>query len=195
MASRLAGASPGQIDTRFDRAFGALSDGLGLGPLRKLQGAWRDVLAASLAQQDARIKYATLVQGALAQGFQRLLTALAAMADSGQRIDSVLALIRLWAGNTEQAVHETLQSERGLAATAALIRSDLAYRREMQQVAAVLAEQFDMALRRELDEAYREIQALKRSLRATRPVPEAEAAAPPRRAAAARGKRSKDARP
>jgi Poly(R)-hydroxyalkanoic acid synthase subunit (PHA_synth_III_E) len=63
---------------------------------------------------------------------------------------------------------ETLQSEGGLAATAALIRADLAYRKKMQQVAAVFAEQFDMTSRRELDEAFREIQVLKRELRATR---------------------------
>ena len=166
LASRLTGTSPAQVDTNFDRAYGALSDGVGLGPARKLYGAWRDVMSAGLAQQDARTQYTALLQGAYAQGFQRLLTALAAMADSGERIDSLLALIRMWTLNTEQSVHETLQSEPGLAATAALIRSDLAYRKKMQQMAAVLADQFDMASRHELDEAFREIQGLKRELRA-----------------------------
>ena len=167
MASRATGASQAQVDTAFDRTFGAVSDAVGLGPARKLNAAWRDVMSATIAQQDARAQYAVLVQGAFAQGFQRLLTALAAKADAGERVDSVLALIRMWAANTEHAVHETLQSERGLAATAALIRSDLAYRKKTQLMAVVLAEQFDMASRRELDEAFREIQALKRELRAT----------------------------
>jgi hypothetical protein len=167
MASRVTGTSAAQIDTAFDRTYGALSDGVGLGPARKLQAAWRDVMTATIAQQDARTQYAALLQGAFAQGFQRLLTVLAAKADAGERIDSVLALIRLWASSAEHAVHETLQSERGLAATAALIRSDLAYRKKTQQMATVLAEQFDMASRRELDEAFREIQALKRELRAS----------------------------
>ena len=36
------------------RAYGALSDGVGMGPARKLQTAWRDVISASMAQQDAR---------------------------------------------------------------------------------------------------------------------------------------------
>lgn len=167
MASRATGTSPAQVDTAFDRTFGALSDGVGLGPARKLQAAWRDVTKATIAQQDARTQYAVLVQGAFAQGFQRLITALAAKADAGERIDSVLALIRMWAASSEHAVHEALQSERGLAATAALIRADLAYRKTIQQAAAVLADQFDMASRRELDEAFREIQMLKRELRAT----------------------------
>ncbi len=167
MASRFTGTSPAQVDTNFDRAYGAISDGIGLGPARKLYSAWRDVMSANMAQQDARTQYTGLLQSAYAQGFQRLLIALAAKADAGERVESVLALIRLWTINTEQAVHETLQSEPGLAATAALIRSDLAYRKKTQQMAAVLADQFDMASRHELDEAFREIQVLKRELRAT----------------------------
>ena len=168
MASRLTGTSPAQIDTAFDRTHGAFSDGVGLGPTRKLNAAWRDVMSASVAQQDARTHYASVLQSAYPQGFQRLLSSLATKGDAGERIDSVLALIKMWAINLEQAVHEALQSERGLAATGALIRADLTYRKKMQQVAAVFAEQFDMTSRRELDEAFREIQALKRELRATR---------------------------
>jgi hypothetical protein len=196
MASRVTGASPAQVDAAFDRTYGALSDGVGLGPARKLQAAWRDVLRASTAQQDARSHYAMVVQEAFVQGFQRLLTALAAKADAGERVDSVLALIRMWAVNTEQAVHQTLQSERGLAATAALIRSELAYRKTMQQMAAVLADQFDMASRRELDAAFREIQALKRELRGMRATNGGGDAAakrtPARRTAAAKSRKRHD---
>ena len=168
MASRLTGTSPAQIDAAFDRTHGALSDGVGLGPARKSNAAWRDVMSAGVAQQDARTHYASLLQNAYLQGFQRLLSALATKGDAGERIDSVLALIKMLTINIEQAVHETMQSEGGLAATAALIRADLTYRKKMQQVAAVFAEQFDMTSRRELDDAFREIQALKRELRATR---------------------------
>lgn len=183
MGSRLTGATSAQRDTAFDRTYGALSDAFGLGPSRKLHAAWRDAVAASIAQQDAQGNYALLVQRAFAQGFQRLLTALAEKANAGERIDSVLALLRLWASNTEEAVHETLQSERGLAATVALTRSALAYRKKMQQVAAVYADVLDMTTRRDLDEAYREIQALKREVRGLRPVLVPDGAAPKRAAA------------
>ena len=168
MASRLTGTSPAQMDTAFDRTHGAFSDGVGLGPTRKLNAAWRDVMNASIAQQDSRNHYASLLQNAFSQGFQRLLAALATKGDAGERIDSVLKLIKMLTINIEQAVHQTLQSEGGLAATAALIRADLTYRKKMQQVAAVFSEQFDMTSRRELDDAFREIQSLKRELRATR---------------------------
>ena len=168
MASQMTGATPAQLSAVFDRTYGALSDALGLSPVRKLQAAWQDLVAAALAQQEARTKYALLVQGAFAQGLQRLMSGLAAKASSGERIDSVLALLRLWAMKTEEVVHETLQSDAGLAATTALTRSSLTYRRKTQQVASIVGEALDMATRRELDEAYREIQALKRELRASR---------------------------
>ena len=190
MASRLTGTNPAQIDTAFDRTHGAFSDGVGLGPTRKLNAAWRDVMNASIAQQDSRNHYASLLQNAFSQGFQRLLAALATKGDAGERIDSVLVLIKMWAINLEQAVHETLQSERGLAATVALIRADLTYRKKMQQVAGVFAEQFDMTSRRELDEAFREIQALKRELRATR-IADTDGSIEPQRAPARKPRATK----
>jgi len=170
IAGQLAGTTPAQLSAVFDRTYGALSDALGLSPIRKLQAAWQDLAAAAIAQQEARTKYALLVQSAFAQGLQRLIASLADKANSGERIDSVLALLKLWATKTEEVVHETLQSEAGLAATAALTRSALSHRKKMQNVAAIIADVLDMATRRELDDAYREIQALKRELRASRAV-------------------------
>jgi hypothetical protein len=192
MGSRVAGATPTQVDAAFDRTYGALGDALGFSPARKLHAAWRDAVAASVAHQEARATYAALVQEAFTQGFQRLQAGLAKKADAGERVDSIFALIRMWASKTEEVVHETLQSERGLAATAALTRSAVTYRKKMQHVAAVVADVFDMATRRELDDAYREIQALKRELRGARPA-HAAAGATPKRRAAPKSKKGKGA--
>ena len=163
--------------TAFERTFGAVSDALGFGPLRKLQSAAQDVVSAGIEQNDARARYAMLVQRAFSAGFDVLLERLAAMARSGERVDSVLALLRLWAVATEQAVHDVLQSDEGLEATAAIARASLAYRRRLQHVASLVADALDMATRRDLDEAFREIQGLKRELRAMRAALPAPAAA------------------
>jgi hypothetical protein len=168
-SSRLAGATPAQLTTAFERTYGALSDALGLGPARQLHAAWEDMMAAGVAQQEARANYAVLLQRAFARGLQRLAAHLAEKADAGERVDSVLALLRLWAISTEEIVHETLQSEAGLAATAALTRSAIAYRKRMQHVVVLMSDQFGVATRHDLDEAYREIQELKRELRRSRP--------------------------
>ena len=166
--ARMGATSPQSYLTGFDRTFGGLFDALGFGPVRKLQAGWQDLAAAGLAQNESRATYAVLVQGAFAMGLERLMTRLAEMADRGERVDSVLALLRLWAISTEQAVHEVLQSEQGLAATAALARASVTQRRRLQHVAGIVADALDMATRRELDEAFREILDLKRELRALR---------------------------
>jgi class III poly(R)-hydroxyalkanoic acid synthase PhaE subunit len=161
-------ATPRAFAASFERTYGALSDALGFGPMRKLQTAWQDIVAASFAQNEARGNYLLLVQRAFATGLDRLLDRLAEMADKGERVESVLALMRMWAVQTEEAVHEVLQSDEGLAATANVTRAGLAYRRKIQHVAMILADSLDMATRSDLDEAYREIQELKREVRALR---------------------------
>jgi len=77
-------------------------------------------------------------------------------------------------------VHESLQSERGLEATAAVTRAGLNYRRQMQGFASIIADTLDMATRRDLDDAYREIQSLKRELRSMRAPATAAASTRPR---------------
>jgi hypothetical protein len=178
--SQLAGSLTRFDSTAFDRTFGALSDAFGLGPLRQFQAAYQDLLAVNIAQNDARAKFAMLVQGAFTAGFDRLLARLADMAAKGERIVSVLALLRLWAVCTEEAVHDVLQSEQGLAATAALSRAGIARRRKLQHIAGIVADALDMATRRDLDDAFREIQELKRQLRARQqPAPAQVPAARP----------------
>jgi poly(hydroxyalkanoate) synthase III subunit E len=166
--SRVSTASPQTLLIGFDRTFGGLFDALGFGPMRKLQAGLQDLAAASLAQNQARGAYAMLVQGAFASGLERLMLQLSKMADAGERVDSVLALLKMWAVNTEQAVHEVLQSEGGLEATAALARAGVAHRRKLQHAAGIVADSLDMATRRELDEVYRELHELKREMRALR---------------------------
>jgi len=186
--AQLGFTSPQSYLTGFDRTFGGLFDALGFGPMRKLQAACQELAAASVAQNQSRAAYAMLVQGAFTSGFERLMTQLGAMADAGERVDSILNLLRMWAVNTEQAVHEVLQSEHGLVATAALTRAGLSHRRKLQQVAGIVADSLDMATRRELDDVYKELHELKRELRALRPpaAPSTAAATKPRRRAAKR---------
>jgi len=166
--SRVSTASPQSFLIGFDRTFGGLFDALGFGPMRKLQAGLQELAAASVAQNQARGAYAMLVQGAFASGLERLMLQLSRMADAGERVDSVLALLKMWAVNTEEAVHEVLQSEGGLAATAALARAGLAHRRKLQHAAGIVADSLDMATRRELDEVYRELHELKREMRTLR---------------------------
>lgn len=176
LGNQMVGGTTQTYATAVDRTYGALGDALGLGPMRKLQAAGQEIMAAAIAQNETRAAYAMVVQTAIAAGVQKLLQRLADMADRNERVDSVLALMRMWAAATEEAVHETLQSEHGLEVTAALTRAGLAYRRKTQAFAAIIADTLDMATRRDLDDAYREIQALKREMRSMRSSASSDAA-------------------
>jgi hypothetical protein len=182
LGNQMVGGTTQTYATAVDRTYGALGDALGLGPMRKLQAAGQEIMAAAIAQNETRAAYAMVVQTAIAAGVQKLLQRLADMADRNERVDSVLALMRMWAAATEEAVHETLQSEHGLEVTAALTRAGLAYRRKTQGFAAIIADTLDMATRRDLDDAYREIQALKREMRSMRSSAPSDAAATKTRA-------------
>ena len=189
MGTQMVGTTPQVFTNTFDRTFGALTDALGFGPMRKLQTAWQELLVATMAQTEARASYAMLVQGAFASGLEGLLQRLADMAEKGERIDSIFALLKLWAVNSEDAVHKVLQSADGLAATARVARAGLAYRRKIQQIASIIADGLDMATRRDLDEAYHEIHELKREVRKLRPAARATSVpTKPRAAAKKRGK-------
>ena len=191
MVGQMGFASPQSYLTGFERTFGGLFDALGFGPMRKLQAACQELATASMAQNQSRAAYAMIVQGAFTSGLERLMQQLGAMADAGERVESVLTLLKMWAVNTENAVHEVLQSEQGLVATAALTRAGLSHRRKLQHVAGIVADSLDMATRRELDDVYKELHELKRELRALRqpaPAMAATAATPRRRAAKRKAK-------
>jgi class III poly(R)-hydroxyalkanoic acid synthase PhaE subunit len=168
----LAGASddPGvalgnPLLTEMERTLGALADALGLGPTRQLNDAWREVMAAAVAKQGAQAEYLAIVLEAWRNGTQRLLAQLAAIGAGGERIDSLLTLIRLWARAVDGAMHETLQSEQGLEATARVVRASVRHRHQLQKAVGLASEAFNMPTRAEVDQAYREIQELKRELR------------------------------
>jgi Poly(R)-hydroxyalkanoic acid synthase subunit (PHA_synth_III_E) len=148
----------------MERTFGALADAFGLDPMRKLDDAWREVLSAGLTKQRAQIEYLSVVGEAWAKGTQRLLHELNELGKRGESVDSLLSFIRLWAKTVDAAMHEALQSERGLAATAKLIRVVTSYREQLQRAVTLASEALQVPTRADLDEAYREIQELKREV-------------------------------
>ena len=98
----------------------------------------------------------------------------------GERVESLLELVRHWAKAIDRAMHEAMQSERGLQATARVVRAATEHRQQLQTAVGLVSEALHIPTRAELDEAYREIQELKRELR--RLKKSARGATQPRRA-------------
>lgn len=149
----------------IERSFGGLAAALGLEPLRELWQAWREMFVATDAKERAQAEYLHLVAQAWNAGTQDLVQELQAMARRGERVDSLLGFIRMWALSVEGPLHETAQSERGLEVTAKVIRASTQQRLQSQKAIAIVSEALNVPTRTDMDDAFREIQELKRELR------------------------------
>jgi len=156
------------LSTNLERAYGGLADAFGLAPSRDLLGAARDAANAAMAKQQAQAEYLGYVVNALAKGSEGLMSRLKTMGDNGESVDSLLGLVRLWARTSEEALHAALQSPPALQASARLVRAGTQSRRQQQRIVALASEALNVPTRAEVDDAYREIQELKREVRRLR---------------------------
>jgi hypothetical protein len=154
-----------QLGLGIERTFGGLAEAFGLGPLRQLQDAWREMLLASVAKKRAQVEYLALVAQAFASGTASLMHQLQAMALRGERVESMLAFLRMWVRAVDAPLHDAMQGGAGLDATANVIRASNAYRQQMQKVIGIASTAAHVPTRNEMSEAFREIQELKRELR------------------------------
>ncbi|MEJ8848775.1 poly(R)-hydroxyalkanoic acid synthase subunit PhaE [Variovorax rhizosphaerae] len=160
------------LSLNLERAYGGLADAFGLAPSRELQGAARELAAASLGKQQAQAQYMSIVVAALAKGNDMLLKDLRSMGERGESVDSLLKLVRLWARALDQAMHGAMQGPDALAASAELVRARARTRQQKQRIVAIASEALNIPTRAEVDDAYREIQELKRQVRRLRkPLP------------------------
>jgi hypothetical protein len=154
-----------QLQLGIERTFGGLGEAFGLGPMRELQQAWREMLTANAAKQRAQGEYLAVAVQAWVKGTQGLLQELQAMGARGERVESLLAFIRLWAKSIDGPMHEAMQDARGLEATAKLISASSRHRQQMQKAIGLASEALHVPTGADMDEAFREIQELKRELR------------------------------
>lgn len=153
------------LQTGMERAFGGLGDAFGLRPMRELEEACREAIQASVSKRHAQLEYLAVVAQAWSAGTQRLLQDLNAMGARGERVESLLVLVRLWAKAIDAPMHDAMQGEGGLAVTAKLIRASSEHRQHLQKAIKLASEALQIPTRADVDEAYREIQELKRELR------------------------------
>lgn len=188
------------LPMNLERLFGGLADAFGLANTRELQQALRDITAASASHRQAQAAYLALAAGALAKSNVTLMTQLAGMAQRGETVDSVKNLVRLWARTADEALHTAMRSPSALDASARLVRSATRSRAQQQRMVAIASQALNVPTREEVDEAYREIQVLKRELRQLRkpqaPLPatlaETRGEVQPEMHAVARKRRTRD---
>ncbi|MDM0075500.1 poly(R)-hydroxyalkanoic acid synthase subunit PhaE [Variovorax sp. J2P1-59] len=156
------------LSLNLERAYGGLADAFGLAPSRELQAAARGLATAALAKKQAQSEYLSLIVAAMAKGSEGLLSRLAEMGQKGETVESLLGLVRLWSRSADEAMHAAMQSPKALEAAARLVRASTQSRQQQQRVVAIASEALNMPTRAEVDDAYREIQELKREMRRLR---------------------------
>ena len=185
------------LSLNLERAYGGLADAFGLASSRELQAALRAQATATLAKQQAQSEYLGLIVAALAKGSEGLLSRLADMGQKGESVDSLLGLVRLWSRAADEAMHAAMQSPKALESAAKLVRASTQSRQQQHRIVAIASQALNVPTRAEVDDAYREIQELKREMRRLRksigvaasaaplpePVPSARIAPVPSRAA------------
>lgn len=152
----------------IEHAYGGLADAFGLAPMREFDRARQEMVSAAVAHRKAQADYFTVVAGALGKGAEALMARLAEMSQRGESVDTLLALLRLWAHTTDKALHDAMQSPPALKASSELLRAAARLRQQQQRVVVIASEALHMPTRVEMDDAYREIQELKRELRRLR---------------------------
>jgi hypothetical protein len=156
------------LSLNVERAYGGLADAFGLAQTRELQQAMRELMASALARRKAQAEYLAIAAAALASGVDGTFARLREMGQRGESVDSVLALLRVWARSSDEAVHAAMQSDDALDVSARLLRATTHSRRQLQRVVGVVSASLNVPTRAELDDAYREIQDLKREMRRMR---------------------------
>lgn len=151
-----------------ERAYGALFDALGFGPLRAFAEATEALMAAQVQEASAQLDFAQCVASAWPDGTVRLLQRLAQMHERGEELRSPIGLLRTYATELDAAMHDVMLSDRGLQATAAAVRAITQRRIEAQRVVALVGEACGQPTRPEIDEVHREVQELKREVRRLR---------------------------
>ena len=149
-----------------ERVYGPLAEAFGLGPAREAFEAWYGLAAAQLSEVVANAQVTSVVAAASFDGISGVTQRLDRMRAEGQTISSPTALLRLGLSELDGAMHAAMLSETGRAATAASVRATSRRRSGWQKLSALGAEALGQPTRVEVDEAFREIQQLKREVRA-----------------------------
>lgn len=146
-----------------ERAFGAFADAVGLKPLREGSQAAQRLWLAQCEELGAYAGFAQLAATAWLDSVTRLPGL--ALGGDAQPVVTPLGLLRLWSAELDKTLHAAMLSERGLDVTAAAVRATSRRKIEAQGLADLKREALGDPSRREMDDAHREIQALKRELR------------------------------
>lgn len=146
-----------------ERVFGAAAEAAGLKPARDWQQAAQQLAAAQAEECQALARYGAVAGWAWLAGLNRFVARLPS--DPAAAGVTPRTMLRAWVEDLDAAGHAAMLSPQGLAATADTVRAASRRRDGVRRLAALGAQALGQPTRQEMDEAFREIQLLKRERR------------------------------
>ena len=146
--------------------YAGAADAVGWGQYSKLSEALAEVGRAQTAVSESQSKVWQAIGGIWTDAQSRFGQTLRGMVERKESFADVQGFLRGWTAALDEATHQAMQAESGLALTAEVNRAATSLRLAQNRAVEVFSELYNIPTRAELDEAYRLIHELRKELRA-----------------------------
>ena len=146
--------------------YAGAADAVGWGLYSKLGEALAEVSRAQGAASESQAKVWQAIGEIWTNAQARFGETLRGMVERKESFADVQAFLRGWTAALDEAAHQAMQAEAGLALTAEVNRAATSLRLAQNRAVDVFSELYNIPTRAELDEAYRLIHELRKEVRA-----------------------------
>lgn len=133
--------------------------------MRQKIGKILEAADATIDVRKAQAKYHKAMSDAMAQAVERTMDYLAKLAEKGDKITSVRDLMRTWFSMADRTLNKTFTSQEWLDLQGELTTALMTHKIKQREALEIIYEALEIPTRAEVDEAYRDIQNLKREVR------------------------------
>ena len=145
--------------------YAGAADAVGWGAHTKLAEALAEVGRAQSAASESQAKVWQAIGEIWTNAQNRFGQTLRGMVERRESFADVQGFLRGWTAALDEATHESMQSDAGLALTAEMSRAATSLRIAQNRAVEVFSELYNIPTRAEVDEAYRLIHELRKELR------------------------------
>ena len=136
--------------------------------VREKMGKMLGAVDALSDLKTAQGTFHVAIADAMGKAIERTIDHIAKLAEKGEKITSVRDLMRTWFSVADSTLNEVFTTKEFLATQDKMIQALMHYKVKQREALELLYEQLEIPTRGALDEAYRDIQDLKREVRKLR---------------------------
>jgi class III poly(R)-hydroxyalkanoic acid synthase PhaE subunit len=150
----------------YDQTFGRLLESPSLGYSRELDDKLHKGFKAWQQYRRADFEYQLVMAEAWLKLFEQFQQELMALAQQGEKVESLEALANLWMNLADPIFLELFRSDNYIAAQNELLDATMKYRIQQRELVEQVLKFYDIPTRAEVDEAHRSIYTQKKEMKA-----------------------------